>query len=256
MNDNNQDAGNPVTIEEAVEQVKKWADAKDYEKVKEGCEEILEAEPDHEELKELLETANKNLQTDGQQEPKTEAYEVSAQNEAQLQDTLTAKPAEGASGGTIPVESAEKGGGEEKSETPEPEPKPEKPELGPIEPEIKLEKPAPEPKIEPLPEPKVESKEEEDSPADIFSKPAEKTAEPPKSTTEKPKKTEEKPKVESKSKGKPAKSKSVETPKKKKNNSKLLIIVVGVLILAAFGISAFMGFLNPVFEAILSLLGL
>ena len=56
-----QDSGQVVTLTEALEQVKKWAKEKNYEQVKEGCEEILQVEPDNKEIKDLLEQANNAL---------------------------------------------------------------------------------------------------------------------------------------------------------------------------------------------------
>jgi len=58
---NNQDASNVVTLVEAINQVKKWAEEKNYEQVKKGCEEILQIESDNKEIKDLLEKANNAL---------------------------------------------------------------------------------------------------------------------------------------------------------------------------------------------------
>jgi hypothetical protein len=59
MDDQNQ--AQVVTIEEAIADIKKWAAEKDWEKVKEGCEEVLDVNPDNKELKDLLDQANKAL---------------------------------------------------------------------------------------------------------------------------------------------------------------------------------------------------
>ena len=58
---NDQNNSQAVTIQQAVGQVKKWAEEKNYEQVKQGCEEILEIEPNNQEIKNLLEEANKAL---------------------------------------------------------------------------------------------------------------------------------------------------------------------------------------------------
>ena len=50
-----------VTINDAIAQVKKWAAEKNFEQVKEGCEEILQVEPDNKEVKGLLDEALKAL---------------------------------------------------------------------------------------------------------------------------------------------------------------------------------------------------
>jgi hypothetical protein len=50
-----------VTIKEAVEKVKNWIEEKDFEKVKQGCEEILSVEKDNVEVKSLLDLAKKEL---------------------------------------------------------------------------------------------------------------------------------------------------------------------------------------------------
>lgn len=50
-----------VTIKEAIEKVKGWIAEKDFEKAKQGCEEILSVEKDNAEVKTLLEQANKGL---------------------------------------------------------------------------------------------------------------------------------------------------------------------------------------------------
>ena len=56
-----QNNSQPVTIKDAILQVKKWASEKNYEQVKQGCEEILQVDPDNKELKDLLEEAKKAL---------------------------------------------------------------------------------------------------------------------------------------------------------------------------------------------------
>lgn len=50
-----------VTIKEAVEKVKTWIAEKDYEKAKQGCEELLAVEKDNAEIKALLDEANQGL---------------------------------------------------------------------------------------------------------------------------------------------------------------------------------------------------
>lgn len=50
-----------VTIKEAIEKVKKWIEEKNFEKAKQGCEEILAVEKDNAEIKALLEKANQGL---------------------------------------------------------------------------------------------------------------------------------------------------------------------------------------------------
>jgi len=50
-----------VTIKQAVEKVKNWIEEKDFQKVKQGCEEILSVEKDNTEVKNLLELAQKEL---------------------------------------------------------------------------------------------------------------------------------------------------------------------------------------------------
>lgn len=50
-----------VTIQEAVEKVKKWLKEKDYKKAKQGCKEILAVEKDNAEVQKLLEEAKKGL---------------------------------------------------------------------------------------------------------------------------------------------------------------------------------------------------
>lgn len=50
-----------VTIQEAIEKIKKWLQEKDYKKAKQGCEEILAVEKDNAEAQKLLEEAKKEL---------------------------------------------------------------------------------------------------------------------------------------------------------------------------------------------------
>ncbi|MBA4336188.1 hypothetical protein C0416_00245 [bacterium] len=50
-----------VTIKQAVEKVKNWIEEKDFEKVKQGCEEILSVEKENVEVKSLLNLAKKEL---------------------------------------------------------------------------------------------------------------------------------------------------------------------------------------------------
>jgi len=50
-----------VTIKQAVEKVKNWIEEKDFEKVKQGCEEILSVEKENVEVKSLLDLAKKEL---------------------------------------------------------------------------------------------------------------------------------------------------------------------------------------------------
>ena len=158
-----QQSADVVTIKEAIEKVKKWSEEKDYEKVKEGSEEILAVEPDNEEIKALLETANKEL------------------------------------------------GGQAPAVEPEPETVPE---------------PVSEPTPEPEPQPEMEQMDVEPT-----SEPAPETAK------------EEKPAEEAK-------------PKGKSGMGKLVLVVVLILILGGLAVSFFMGWLNPVFESALGLLGL
>jgi hypothetical protein len=56
-----------VTIKEAADKVKSWIAAKDFEKAKQGCEEILAVEKDNAEIKALLDQANAGLE--GKPEP-------------------------------------------------------------------------------------------------------------------------------------------------------------------------------------------
>jgi len=53
-----------VTLKEAVEKVKTWIKEKDFEKAKQGCEEILAVEKDNTEVKALLDQANQGLPGD------------------------------------------------------------------------------------------------------------------------------------------------------------------------------------------------
>ncbi|MBN1494464.1 hypothetical protein JW911_01855 [Candidatus Peregrinibacteria bacterium] len=50
-----------VTLEEAVNKVKKWTDEKDWQNAKEGCEEILAVDPQNKEILDILDNVNKNL---------------------------------------------------------------------------------------------------------------------------------------------------------------------------------------------------
>ncbi|MBD3157041.1 hypothetical protein GF369_04415 [Candidatus Peregrinibacteria bacterium] len=59
-----------VTIQEAVEKVKKWLQEKDYKKAKQGCEEILAVEKDNAEVQKLLEEAKKGLGENTNKAPK------------------------------------------------------------------------------------------------------------------------------------------------------------------------------------------
>jgi cobalamin biosynthesis Mg chelatase CobN len=86
MADQNQNEADVVTIKEAVDKVKKWAEEKDYEKVKEGSQEILEVEPDNEEIKKLLSEAETAL---GGASEVAEAPKV----EAQTEEAIAAEPA-------------------------------------------------------------------------------------------------------------------------------------------------------------------
>jgi hypothetical protein len=58
---NDQDASQVVTLVEAVNQVKKWFEEKNYDQAIEGCKEILQIEPENKEIKDLLEKANNAL---------------------------------------------------------------------------------------------------------------------------------------------------------------------------------------------------
>jgi cobalamin biosynthesis Mg chelatase CobN len=50
-----------VTEDEAINKVKKWVEEMDWEKAQEGCIEILEVDPNNEEIKTLLAQAEKGL---------------------------------------------------------------------------------------------------------------------------------------------------------------------------------------------------
>jgi len=51
-----------VTIKEAIEQVKNWIVEKNFEKAKQGCNEILAVEKNNTEVKDLLDQANHGLE--------------------------------------------------------------------------------------------------------------------------------------------------------------------------------------------------
>jgi len=61
MAEQNQNPEEVVTLAEAVDTVKNWAKDKDYEKVKQGCEEILAVDAQNKEIRDLLDLANKSL---------------------------------------------------------------------------------------------------------------------------------------------------------------------------------------------------
>ncbi len=63
-----------VTIQGAIEKVRKWLKEKDYKKAKQGCEEILAVEKDNAEVQKLLEEAKKGLgeNTSEKQKPKSD----------------------------------------------------------------------------------------------------------------------------------------------------------------------------------------
>lgn len=62
-----QEQAEVVTIKEAADKVKSWIAEKDFEKAKQGCEEILAVEKDNTEIKALLDQANAGLE--GKPEP-------------------------------------------------------------------------------------------------------------------------------------------------------------------------------------------
>lgn len=50
-----------VTEDEAIDKVKRWVDEMDWEKAQEGCKEILEIDPNNEDVKALLAKAEQGL---------------------------------------------------------------------------------------------------------------------------------------------------------------------------------------------------
>lgn len=209
-----------VTIKEAVEKVKNWIKEKDFEKAKQGCEEILAVEKDNAEVKALLEEANKGLEG----APKEPAVAATPE---------PAAPAPAPETKPVPEPTP--------APTPTPEPKPAEP-VSPATPEKVSEVM---PKTEPKPEVKEEPKEtpvtnkEKGPTPDMIMNP----------DVKKEDKKEEKPKVEEEKK---------KEPKQKKHFpiGKLIIIIVLIGIVGGLVFAYLQGWLNPAFEWLLGLLGL
>lgn len=202
MDPQNQQSGEVVTIKEAIEKVKNWLAEKDYEKAKQGCNEILEVEPDNPEIKGLL--AKINAAERGEVAP-APAPESPATPEKIAE--VVAAP------------------------TPEVTPVEEQP------PSVPLVEAAPEaagqPMQESVPETlKTVEAETAPEPADIFKKPEE---------------------------IKPGHVQSAEIEEKPKSKGMVGKIIILLLLLAIIGGLAYaylQGWLNPIFEQILNLLGL
>ena len=248
---NTQNTGEIVTIDEAISKVKAWTETKEFDKVKEGCDEILEVAPDNTEIKALLEEAEKALSGGGLTTP-----EVAPEPEVvkEVAEEPIAEPAPE----VAPEPEVVKEIVEEPIAEPSPEVAPEPevvkeiveepiaeptPEVAP-EPEV-AEEPIAEPAPEVAPEPEVVEEKPEESvsdeiPADIFNK----------QTTSEPSNPTEDSSVE---------ETPVQITPEVHNSSKAVIIIVtiGLIGIMAGAVYAYtQGLLNPIFEWILGTIGM
>ena len=75
-----------MTIKEAADKVKSWIAEKDFEKAKQGCEEILAVEKENAEIKALLNQANAGLE--GKPEPAPKAPEPKPEVKEETTDKI------------------------------------------------------------------------------------------------------------------------------------------------------------------------
>lgn len=235
MDDQQKDSAEVVTINEAIKKLNDWLSEGDYEKVKQGAEEILEVEPDNKEAKELLSKAESKsgAETAEKTPPPAEEEKKPAEEPSEPEEPVKEE-------GTFNVESeAEPEKPAEAPVQPEPEKPAEKPEI-----KVETQQPSTKPDSEPeKPEPKPEAeKEAGPTPYEIFGAKKEKKEE---QKPEKPEEVIESTKVEEKK------------PAEKQKGSKALWILVILFLLVIGGLvgAFFMGFLDPFFDWIFDILG-